>query len=155
MLGRIFPKQLDNDYRGYSLAIFLLALIVLAKVAISVNTIVNTRFVIETADHVPLDSFGAGAAATIVFLFKAWGLAHLLLAALGLLAMIRYRAMIPLAYLVLLLEHIGRKTFIMIAPVPIASSGSEPSLAFVINLLLLGGMLIGFALSQSPAQRRA
>ena len=153
MIGRIFPKQLDNDYRGYSLAIFLLALIVLAKMAISVNTIVNTRFVIETADHVPLDSYGAGA--TIVFLFKAWGLAHLLLAALGLLAMIRYRATIPLAYLVLLLEHIGRKTFIMIAPVPIASSGNEPSLAFVINLLLLGGMLIGFALSLSPAQRRA
>jgi hypothetical protein len=37
VLGRIFPKQLDNNYRGHALAIWLLVPVVLMKLIIGVN----------------------------------------------------------------------------------------------------------------------
>jgi hypothetical protein len=148
MLGQIFPKQIDNIYRGYWLAVWLLAPIVLVKAAMGLNSIINTRLVIESADKIPLDTYGAGAAATIIFLFKAWGLCLLLLSLLGALALIRYRAMVPLVYLLLLIENAGRKVMTLLDPLPtVASSAEPPSLSLMINLALITALLIGFALS--------
>ena len=147
MLGRIFPKQIDNTYSGYWLAVWLLVPIVFVKAAMGLNSIINTRLVIESADKIPLDTYGAGAAATIIFLFKAWGLCLLLLSLLGALALVRYRAMVPLVYLLLLIENAGRKVMTLLDPVPTVSSSAEPSLGFTINLALVTALLIGFALS--------
>ena len=149
MLGHIFPKQIDNTYRGYWLAVWLLVPIVLVKTAMGLNSIINTRLVIEGADKIPLDTYGAGGAATIIFLFKAWGLCLLLLSLLGALALIRYRAMVPLVYLMLLIENAGRKVMTLLDPLPTASSSAGPSFSFTVNLALITALLIGFALSVS------
>ena len=149
MLGQIFPKQIDNTYRGYWLAVWLLVPIVLVKAAMGANSIINTRSVIVDADNIPLDSYGAAAAALIIFLFKAWGLSLLLLSLLGVLALIRYRAMIPLVYLLLLIENAGRKVMTLTDPLPLHSTDAGPSFSFTINLVLITALLIGFALSAS------
>ena len=59
MLGRIFPKQIDNAYRGYKLAIWLLAAIVLLRLAMSGGTLFQTLFAPLVDNFTTLsDNFG-------------------------------------------------------------------------------------------------
>src|SRR5258706_660757 len=119
MLSRILPKQIDNTYRGYRLAIWLLVPIVLVNMIMGANTMINTRDVIQGADRIPLDAYGVTPARIIVNCFKSWGLGHFLMASFGLLALVRYRAMVPLMYLVFTLENGARKASSL--PTPLTS----------------------------------
>lgn len=83
MLGRLFPKQIDNDYRGHVVAIWLLVPLALVKLLQGANVAGlfgtgNSRQVLEGVDRVPVDAFPADAASHLVFLFAAWGLGILL-----------------------------------------------------------------------------
>ena len=144
MLSRIFPRQIDNTYRGHRLAIWLFALIVLAKLLMGANAMLNTRVVATSADGIPLDSYGAQAAATVIAFFAVWGLGALLLALQGIMVLIRYRGLIPFMYLLLLTEQLGRKALLFLHP--IAKPGTLP-VGVAVNLALLGMLLIGLVLS--------
>lgn len=154
MLSRIFPKQIDNTYRGYPLAIWLFVPIVLVNLIMGANTMINTRDVIQGADRILLDSYGATAAMIIVRCFKSWALGHFLLAALGLLALVRYRAMVPLMYLVFTLENGARKALQHSNPLHITTKSGEPMIGPMINLALLAALLIGFAFSLGGRRER-
>lgn len=143
MLDRLLPQHIDNTYRGYRLALWLFALLVLAKVAMSLNCIFNGYTVARSADGIPLDTFSPAAAQTVVSLFAIWGLAHLVVSALCILVLARYRSMIPLMFTVLLLEHLCRKLILHF--LPLVRTGTPPGL--FVNLALLAGMLVGLALS--------
>src|SRR5262245_4215616 len=146
MLKRIFPRQIDNTYRGYRVALWLFVPIVFVKMVMGANTMINTRDVIQGADAIPLDSYGATAARIIIQCFKSWGLCLLLMASLGLLALIRYRAMVPLIYLLLMLENGGRKALQLANPLHAGATG-KPSIGAWINLGLLTALMVGFLLS--------
>jgi hypothetical protein len=143
MLDKLLPQSIDNRYRGRKLALWLLGILVLLKGAMGVNCIFNGYIVATTADGIPLDTFTPAGAKAVVSFLALWGWSLLLFSLLGLLALVRYRAMVPLVFLLLLLEQLGRKA-ILIA-MPIAPVGS-PS-AFSINLVLVGLMVVGLALS--------
>ena len=143
MVGLIFPKQFDNTYRGSRLAVWLLVLILLAKFAMAGNSLINTRWILQSADRIPLDTYGPGADA-VVMLFAALALCHLLLVLLSFVVLIRYGAMIPLIYLLLSIEQIGRKAIVLMNPV--IRSGAS-GLPIDINVLIAALLLIGFALS--------
>jgi len=51
MLSRIFPAQIDNNYRGYRLAIWLLVPIVLLRGLIGFNSIFFSRTVATSAEQ--------------------------------------------------------------------------------------------------------
>lgn len=144
MFRRIFPSQFDNDYRGYRLAVWLLVPIVLVKLIMSVNIFVNTRDIIRGPDAIPLDAFSAVAAAVIVQCFRSWTIANFVLAALGLLAVVRYRAMVPLMYLALAVDNVARVALFLAGRFARGQAG-EPSLG--LNIVLAAALLIGFALS--------
>ncbi|MEQ1755327.1 MAG: hypothetical protein ABL973_14490 [Micropepsaceae bacterium] len=151
MLSRIFPTRFDNSYRGYTIAIWLLGPLVLAKLLMGANVMLNTHAVIVGADRIPLDHYGPDAASTVTFLFQTWGLVLALFSLLGLLAIARYRSMVPLIYLLLLVENAGRKLFGVINPVHVLTDGQTMSLGFMINTGFIAALLIGFALSIGPA----
>lgn len=150
MLSRIFPKQIDNTYLGHRIAIWLFVLIILAKLPMGVNSMINARVVVTAADGIPLDSYGAAGAQTVIALFSLWGLCTLLLALQSVLVLIRYRAMIPFMYLLLLTEQAGRKLLLLAHP--IAKSGT-PSVSYGINLTLLAMLLVGLFLSMYRSDR--
>ena len=143
----IIPKTFDNSYRGQWLAIPFVALAALMKIAMSVSVILNTRFVVETADKIPLAHYGADAVQVILFLFQAWAVGHLLLALLAVLVLIRYRSMIPLATLLLLVEQLGRRVLLLMNPLPGVPHGDWSSMGFLINQGLLAALVIGLVLS--------
>jgi len=143
MLNRIFPQPIDNTYRGHPLAVWLFIPVVVLKTGVALGTIFNGRGAAQSADGIPLDSFGAGGAEAVVALFAIWGLSQLVFSALGVLALTRYRAMIPFMFVLLLVEHLARRWILLVKP--IARIGTPPGI--YINLVLLVLMIVGLALS--------
>jgi hypothetical protein len=88
----------------------------------------------------------------VVFLYASWALGLLLLSLLAFVVLIRYRAMIPLMYLLLLIEQIGRKGLLLInpivrAPIVRAVETGGISIGTLLNWGLTAGLVIGFLLS--------
>jgi hypothetical protein len=101
MLTRLFPKQIDNDYGGHVLAVWLLVPLALMKFlqgasVAGLNPWRTSREILEGVDRVPVGAFPAEAASHLVFLFAAWGVCILASGLLGIVVLLRYRAMIPL-----------------------------------------------------------
>jgi hypothetical protein len=146
MINRIFPRQFDNRYRGNRLAIWLLVPVILIELLIGANSVINTRAVATGPDAIPLDSFGTGGAQAVLALFALLGLCRLLFALQGVVVLVRYRAMIPFTYLLLLILQLGSKALSLVRP--IASSGaSSAQIGSAVILALLAMLLIGFVLS--------
>ena len=142
MFTLLFPERVDNTYRGYKLALWFFALVVLLKGGMSVNSIFNGYFVASSADGIPLDTFKAADAQTVVSLFAIWGLAQLVICLLCVLVVVRYR-MIPFMFALLLLEGLSRRLILHV--LPIARTWRPPG--FSVNLVLLALMIVGLVLS--------
>ena len=69
---------------------------------------------------------------------------------LGVLALIRYRALVPLLLLLLLVEQAGRRA--IFSAMPIASPGEGA--AFSINTVICGLTLLGLVLSLWPREAK-
>ena len=143
MLDRLLPRRVDNTYRGHKLALWLFGLLLFMKAAISVNSILNGYTVAQSADGIPLDTFTPGGARTVVSLFGLLGISQLIFCLLGILILVRYRALIPFMFALLLLEHLSRRLFLQLMPT--VRTGKPPGPA--INLGLLAVMIVGLALS--------
>lgn len=155
MLSGLFPRQLDNNYRGYKLAIWLLVLLLLFKTSISVNAVgwnplMTSGEVLQRADRIPLDTYGANAADAAILLFAVWGVTHLVLNVLGFIALVRYRSMIPLIYLLIAIDHIGRMAAVNAFPIVRAEAGT---VSVPVNLILVALLLIGLGMSLTTPRR--
>jgi len=140
MIDRLFPKQFDNVFRGLRPGLWLFAPVVLVELAMGVNSIINTSFVATSADGIPLDRFGA-----VVALFALAGLFRLLFALLGVLALVRYGAMVPLMYLLLLILHLGSKALLVAHPIirsGVASAQAGSALIVAILAMLVAGLVL-------------
>jgi hypothetical protein len=143
MIDQLLPQPIDNTYRGHGLALWLFALLLFMRAAMSVNAMFNAARVASSADGIPLDTYAPAAAGTIISLFALLGLAHFTLCLLGILILVRYRSMVPFMFALLLLEHVGRRLILRFTP--IVRTGTPPG--FYVNLVLLAVMLLGLALS--------
>ncbi len=146
MLNRLFPCQIDNDYRGSRIAIWLLVPVLLLKSLMGANSIFMTRFVASSADGIPIDSYGPDAAQAVLAFFALWGLGQLVLGLNGAVVMIRYRAMVPFLYLLLLIEHVGRRAILTAYPV-VRTGAGDFSIGHAINYALVAMVVSGFVLS--------
>ena len=147
----LFPRRADNDYSGYKAALWIFGLILLLRVTMSVNSIFNGHLVASAADGIPLDSYTPAGSRAVVSLFATLGLAQLALCVVGILVLIRYRALIPFLFTLFLLEHLGRRLISRLLPV--ARVGQPPGI--VVNLILLSLMVVGLALSLLKPGRSA
>jgi hypothetical protein len=143
MFQRLLPRHIDNAYHGYKAALWLFAVIVLMKSAVGLNSIFNGRSVALSADGIPLDTYTPAGAQAVVSAFAAWGLAQFVICLICLLALVRYRAMVPLMFTLLLLEHLCRRLLFWV--MPIARTATPPG--FYVNLLLTALLVVGLALS--------
>jgi len=143
MLDQLVPRRIDNTFRGHRLALWLLAALVLVKGGISLGMIFNGHSAATNADGIPLDTFTPAGEQAFVALLAAWGLSQLMLNLIGVLALVRYRAMVPLMFALLLLEHLIRKLIFLV--LPIARTGTPPG--FFVNLVLVAMMIVGLVLS--------
>jgi hypothetical protein len=143
IFSRLFPQRFDNTYRGHKLALWLFALIVLMRVVMSLNSILNGRSVASSADGIPLETYTPAAAQTAVSLFALLGFSNLVICLVCVLVLARYRSMVPLMFTLLLLQYMGGR--LILHYLPIVRTGTPPG--FYVNLSLLVLMIIGLVLS--------
>jgi hypothetical protein len=151
MLARLFPRQADNRFEGLRPALWLLGFLIFIKLAMSLNSIVNTESVAVGADGIPLASYGPEAARQVLLLFALLSLDQLALALIALAALVRYRSLVPFIYLVLLAELLARRA--------IGQSYARPGAqmtdtAWYVNYGLLTLLALGLVLSLIPARSR-
>ena len=146
MLERLFPQTANNDYRGNRIALWVF-------VPITVVTLVRSGIHIFRADGgaqsiatIPLDTYSDPAATAVILVFALWGLSQLLLGLLYLVVLVRYRALIPLMYLTLILEYGGRLA--LGAWKPLETLQTPPGARVTPILIVLS--LAMFALSLRP-----
>ena len=142
-MNRLLPQPIDNAYRGHPVGLWIFGLVVCLKLAVAVSSIVDGRGAAVGADGVALDSFSPAGADAFLTLLAIVGYAHVVILSLCLLVLVRYRALVPLMYVVVLVEHLGRKTILTL--MPIAKVGAMTSA--IVNPLLVALMLAGLVLS--------
>src|ERR1700689_1082033 len=113
MLGSLFPRSVDNAYRGQSLALWFFAVIVILKLCLSLDAIFNGAFMARAGDGIPLDTFAPADSQAVISLYALWGLEHAVICLMCLFALFRYRTFIPFLYLLLLLEQLSRKLIVL------------------------------------------
>jgi hypothetical protein len=151
MLERLFPARADNGFGGYRAALWLLGLFVALKLVMGLNSIFNTASVAQGADGIPLDSFPPAAARAVLTLFALTALGQLVLALTAAVALVRYRALVPLVYLALLAEQLARRFIVQANSV---SPGGGGSGAWYFNTALAAVLALGLLLSLLPARPR-
>ena len=150
MFGMLFPKIIDNKYRGQWLALvfFLPVLILKTMMGFNVagfNPTLDVRDILQNVDGIPLDTYSAQAASDIIFSASAWGLSLFTICLVGLIALVRYRAMIPIAILLLTVEQVGRKA--MSTAESGLGIGPDMSMGAMINWGLTIALVLALVLS--------
>lgn len=140
---RLLPDTIDNQQRGHPLALWLFYLATVVTVGRSLAHIFLADGGAQSIATIPLDQFTPAGAASIVSMFAYWGLSQLLLAVIMMLVALRYRSMIPLMYVLILLEYGGRIAIALIKP--LALTGTPPGA--VGNLIFIALAAAGLVLS--------
>jgi hypothetical protein len=143
MLSNLFPKSIDNTYNGHRLAFWFLGFVAVSKLVMGVNCIFNGDYVATTADGIPLDSYTPAGAHAVISMFAAWGLTVFIFGALSVLALVRYRGMVPFMFALLIMEHLSRKLIFIFLPI----AKVDGSKGHLVNLVLLAIMIVGLVLS--------
>lgn len=152
ILSRLLPARIDNTYQGSKIALWILGLLIAVRTMQTVMVIVNGYSVAQSADGIPLDTYPAAAAQTIVALFTLSAVNRLVISLICVVVLVRYRRAVPLMFLLLLATYSAGQLVGRV--IPIVRVGQPP--AVVMNLTLLGLTIIGLVLSlwkrrRSPA----
>ncbi len=142
MLERLFPARADNGFRGHVLALWLFVPIVLMKLAISLLHILSADGGAQSISTMPLDTYPPGAAQNIVGLMARMGLEQWLLALVSLVVLLRYRALLPLMYLLLVLHYAAHHVIAAMKPLALAGTSGAGTPALVIAAAGFAGLVL-------------
>jgi len=157
MASRIFPASFDAGYRGHRLGLWILWPLTALNLLIDLGTIFSADSAARP-DGIPLAAYPPDAARAVVGVAAFLGLSDLLLTLLCVLALVRYRSMIPLMYLVLVVQWLAHKGVGLMKPIARdgAHMGGYVTLAiFTLSLLGLVLSLQGKDRSRSGDDARA
>lgn len=139
ILELLFPATVDNTIRGWKLPVYVFALYSLVSTARSLIHLLAPDGGAGSIAGLDLTVAGANG---IVFAFALWGSSQLLFALIQLLVVIRYRALVPLMYAMLILEVllrelVGRMRPVTFAHTPPGAIGNQVVLPLAVLMLAL------------------
>jgi hypothetical protein len=143
MRNRLLPSSFNNEFDGHSAALWLFGLITTVTLGRSLAHVFLPDGGAQSIATVPLSQYSSGAESSVISIFAIWGLSQLLLAIVMLIAALRYRSMIPLLYLFLICEYVGRICIGIFKPLETLQSPPGATGSFII----LGASLVGLLLS--------
>lgn len=110
MFNRILPSTIDNNYNGNKIALWFFYLITAITVVRSCLHIFLSDGGAQSIATIPLDTFtdtGSGSDA-LIMIFAYWGLSQLMFGIIQVIVAIKYKSLIPLMFLMLVIEWSGR-----------------------------------------------
>jgi hypothetical protein len=108
MIKYLFPDSIGNDYKGNKIPLYFFYLVTSFTITRSVIHIFSPDGGAQSIATIPLHLYPKNASDTIIHLFAEWGLSQLLLGLLYIVVLIKYRSLIPLMYLFLVVEYSTR-----------------------------------------------
>ena len=143
MFDKLLPQPIDNRYSGSKIALWLFGLIVSVHILQSVMVIVNGHSIAQSADGIPLETYPAAAAQTILAIFMVSALRRLIISLICAVVLFRYRSAVPVMFIVLGLNYLGGQLISQF--IPIVRVGTPPGV--IVNLIMFGLTIVGLALS--------
>jgi hypothetical protein len=143
MLPEFLPRQAGNAYQGHKVALWIFAAVTVIRLVMSLNSFLNARTTARYADGIPLHTYPPAAAQTTVSLFSLLGWYSFIICLTCILVLIRYRSLVPVMFVLLLLQSIGGRLIPHF--LPILRTGT-PSGIYV-NWILLAFIVVGLAFS--------
>lgn len=108
MFAILFPKTIDNHYRGLAVAKWAFVVVVIVTIGRSLAHIFLPDGGAQSIATIPLDTYSATAATVIIGMFAQWGLTQLMFGLFYALVLWRYQSLIPLMWLFVFFEYSGR-----------------------------------------------
>lgn len=127
----VFPKQIDNQFKGYKIALYAFYVLTAVTLWRSQHHLLAVDGGAQSIASIPLDLFTSTGAQAVVGVFGLWGLSQLIIGIIYLLVSLRYRSMVPLMYVLMIVEYSFRAFYFPVAK-PIPTTGTAPGA--VINL---------------------
>jgi len=143
MINRILPRIVDNNYRGHKIALWFYYLITAVTIVRSLIHMLKDHGGAQSIATIPLDRYTDAGAATVILIFSYWGLSQLMFGIIQFIVSLKYKSLIPLMYLLLILEWTGR--LLIGIWKPIETSGQAPG--GIGNMVLPFVCLVMFFLS--------
>ena len=140
VLNRLFPSAFDNNFAGLRIALWVFYALTALTLWRSWHHLTAPDGGAQSIATIPLDSYPQGAAVTVIAIFALWGLSQLLIGLLYLLAAIRYRSLIPLFYLLMIVEYAVRMAIGTFKP--IETAGTAPGAVGNLPLMVLAAVML-------------
>ncbi len=121
---KLLPAVVDNQFRGIKLSQYAFLLITAATIVRSLIHVFAADGGAQSIATIPLNAYPADAAATVVLMFSLWGLSQLLMGIVYLGVYVKYKSLIPMMYVLMIIEYAMR---IVIGQMkPIVTVGTAP-----------------------------
>jgi len=140
----LFPKTITNEFPGHKLVLYVFYVLTAFSLFRAMLHLFSRDGGAQSVATIPLDTYSAGPAATLIGIFSLWGMSQLVIALIYLMASLRYRAMIPLLYILLVVENLGSLLFYFMKP--IETSGAAPGDITYYVFIILGLIMLGISL---------
>jgi hypothetical protein len=140
VLNRLFPSVFDNNFPGQPIALWVFYALTVLMLWRSWHHLTAPDGGAQSIATIPLDSYPAGAAATVIGIFALWGLSQLVIGLLYLMAAISYRSLIPLFYLLMIAEYAVR--MLIGGFKPVETAGTAPGAVGNLPLMALAAVML-------------
>lgn len=137
------PKIIDNEFKGIKVALYMFYILTAITIVRSVIHILAPDGGAQSIATIPLNSYSEEAKNTVIYMFGTWGLSQLLMGIMYLIVSIRYKSLIPLMYIFICCEYIGRLFIGQMKPIILI--GTAPGI--IGNYILVPLSIILFVLS--------
>lgn len=148
MLEKILPEQINNEFPGYKFSVY-------AFLAFAIMTVARSLA------HMFLPDGGAGSIATIdlsvegaeiiVSIFAQWGFSQVLMGIFYFIVYFRYKSLIPLMYIIIITEYIGRIGMGLLKP--LETMGTAPGAVGNFIIIPLAILFFIFAVREPNRNR--
>ena len=140
---KVLPKEINNNYEGQKIALYLFYFFTLMTVVRSLIHMFASDGGAQTIATIPLDTFTNEGASTVILIFSLWGLSQLIMGIFYVIVSWKYKSLIPLMYLFIFVEYLMR--LILGVLKPIETSGTAPGA--IINFIFPPLAIVLFLLS--------
>ncbi len=142
-MKKVFPDIIDNNYNGHKIPLYFFYLLTAITVGRSLVHIFAVDGGAQSIASIPLKSYSTPASDVIIHIFAEWGLVQLLFGLLYIIVLWKYKSLISLMYLFIIIEYSFRLFLTLYKPIILA--GKAPG--GIGNYVLIPLTLIMFILS--------
>lgn len=153
MFTTLFPQPITNTYRGAKAAKWVFVLLTVVTISRSLAHILLPDGGAQTIATIPLDNFTANGAAAVIHIFALWGVSQLLFGLLYAVVLWRYRSLIPLMYVFILIEYTLRLLLTFAKPFEVL--GTAPGAAGNYIIIPLSLILLLLSLRKPKTDQEA